>query len=197
MRDVYIAVVYCRLLAPRDVSCLSDPLISSMTILVSPFPISLLPVSFHAKIDRIVPLCLHLCNVKTIFLMKNFFICVARRASILRREVRMRRTLIYVTRRVLSPQWRRELLHLCCKMSADIATWSENEKNPDLCYKTSVELTVKTWTSSSVLQDERRYCDDEVQMRLSPQWTHERLQRRLSPQWEHARLDKCSWTHNW
>src|SRR5579859_6992637 len=43
-------------------------------------------------------------------------------APILRSELRMRRTLIYVARWVLSPQWGHEPLHLCCKMSADIAT---------------------------------------------------------------------------
>ena len=57
-----------RLLAPRDVSCLPGPLVSPTAILISPYPIPLPPVSLHAKIGRIAPLCPRLCNAKAIFL---------------------------------------------------------------------------------------------------------------------------------
>src|ERR1700684_810013 len=58
-----------RLLAPRDVSCLPGPLVSPTAILISPYPIPLPPVSLHAKIGRIAPLCPRLCNAKAIFLI--------------------------------------------------------------------------------------------------------------------------------
>src|ERR1700684_2800054 len=60
-----------RLLAPHDVSCLPGPLVSPTAILISPYPIPLPPVSLHAKIGRIAPLCPRLCNAKAIFLTRS------------------------------------------------------------------------------------------------------------------------------